>query len=67
MNRKELNALFARLDQVKTALIANGWVFQFSVMHDGGGLNYGSCFSKDGHELYLNKDTVEAYAIASGI
>ena len=54
--------LRAKLSQTKTALIAKGWVFQFSVMSDTKGINYGSCFTKDGYKLYLNKDTVDAYA-----
>ena len=56
------NALRTKLAAVKAALIANGWVFICSVRHDGGGINYGSCFTKDGTKLYLNKDTVDAYA-----
>lgn len=63
MNRNQLDQLFAKIDAVKKGLIAKGWVYQYSVMHDGGGINYGSCFTKDGYTLYLNKDTVDAYAM----
>ena len=61
------NTLRTKLDAVKAALKANGWTFVFSVMSDSNGLNYGSCFIKDGCKLYLNKDTVYAYAIAYNI
>jgi hypothetical protein len=60
-------ALRTKLAAVKAALIASNWTFAFSVMSDSNGLNYGSCFIKDGCKVYLNKDTVDAYAIAYNI
>ena len=65
LNQQEMRALRAKCDAAKARLVAEGWTFTHSVMHDGGATgNYGSCFIKrsaDGERLsvYLNKDTVD--------
>lgn len=55
---KNLQALKAALMQAENELEADGWVNILSVMHDGGGLEYGVLYKKDGVKFYLNKDTI---------
>lgn len=48
------------LHAIHAELIADGWNKVLTVMHTGGGLAYGTLYTKDGIRYYLNKDTLIA-------
>lgn len=58
MNRTQLQALSVASKAAKAALIAAGWTEIMSMMSDTPGTRYGTLFTKDGQEFWLNKDTV---------
>jgi hypothetical protein len=51
------NELKTALKKAESELVSAGWRKGCSVMHDGAGVSYGVCFSKDGVKFYLNKGT----------
>lgn len=48
------------LSKAHAELIADGWDKVLTVMHSGGGLDYGTLYTKGGIRYYLNNATLIA-------